>query len=42
VKEFGRLFMTVAGKPQEIDSHRSRSGGRRYKAKPKARELLAA
>jgi hypothetical protein len=42
VKEFGRLFMTDAGKPQEIDSHRSRSGGRRYKAKSKARELLAA
>ena len=41
VKEFGRLFMNVAGKLQEIDSHRSRYGGHRYKAKSNARELLA-
>jgi hypothetical protein len=42
VKELDRPFITFTGKPQEIDSHRSRSGGRRYKAKPKARDLLAA
>ncbi len=41
-KNFGHLFTTVAGKPQEIDAHPSRSGGRRYKAHPKAGELLAA
>ena len=41
VKEFGRLFMTVAGKPHEIDSRRSKNGNQRYNAKPKTRELLA-
>ncbi len=42
VKNFGRLFYAVAGKPHEIDARRSRDGRRRYKAKRQARELLAA
>ena len=41
VKEFGRLFMTVAGKPHEIEARRSRNGKQRYNAKPRTRELLA-
>ena len=41
VREFGRLFMTVAGKPHEIDSRRSRNGKQRYNTKPCARALLA-
>ena len=42
VKNFGRLFYAVAGKPHEIDARRSRDGQRRYKAKRAVRELLAA
>ena len=42
VRQFGRLFYAVAGKPHEIDARRSRDGRRRYKAKRAARELLAA
>ena len=42
VRDFGRLFYTVAGRPHEIDARRSRSGQHRYKAKPAARELLPA
>ncbi len=42
VKNFGRLFYAVAGKPHEIDARRSRDGRRRYKAKRAVRELLAA
>ena len=38
VKEFSGLFMTLVGKPQEIDSHCYRAGGRRYKAKSKSKE----
>lgn len=41
VNGFGKLFYTVAGKPHEIDSCRSRNGRHRYKTKPKARELLS-
>ncbi len=41
VRNFGRLFSLVAGKPAIIDSHRSRAGGHRYKARPAARDLLA-
>jgi hypothetical protein len=42
VKEFGRLFYAVAGKPHEIDARRSRSGRHRHKARRAARDLLAA
>jgi hypothetical protein len=42
VKDFGKLFYTVAGKPQEFDSRRTRPGRHRHKAKRRARELLAA
>jgi REP element-mobilizing transposase RayT len=42
VRNFGRLFSVVAGKPQVIDSHSSRSGsGHRYHTKPAVRGLLA-
>ncbi|MFN5199060.1 MAG: transposase [Planctomyces sp.] len=41
VRNFGRLFSLVAGKPAVIDSHRSRAGGHRYRARPAARDLLA-
>jgi hypothetical protein len=41
VRNFGRLFSIVAGKPAVIDSHRSRSGVHRYRALPAARDLLA-
>jgi hypothetical protein len=41
VRNFGRLFSIVAGKPAVVDSHRSRSGVHRYRALPAARDLLA-
>jgi len=41
VKDFGRLFYAVAGKPHEIDARRSRDGRHRYKTKRQVRELLA-
>jgi hypothetical protein len=41
VKEFGRLFITVAGKPHEIDTRRSRKRHRRFKTHPRIRKLLA-
>ncbi len=40
VRNFGRLFSIVAGKPAVVDSHRSRSGMHRYRALPAARDLL--
>jgi len=40
VKNFGRLFSVVAGKPSAIDSHRSRSGSHRYRTPSAARDLL--
>ncbi|MFN5315635.1 MAG: transposase [Planctomyces sp.] len=40
VRNFGRLFSIVAGKPAVVDSHRSRSGVHRYRALPAARDLL--
>ena len=41
VRNFGRLFCIVAGKPVVIDSHTSRSGKHRYRARAAARDLLA-
>ncbi len=41
VKDFGRLFYAVAGQPHEIDSHRTRDGEHRYKAKRQTRELMS-
>jgi REP element-mobilizing transposase RayT len=41
VRNFGRLFSVVAGKPSTVDSHRSRSGSHRYRTRPVARDLLA-
>jgi hypothetical protein len=41
VKDFGRLFYAVAGRPHEIDAHRSRDGQRRYKTRRDTRELMA-
>ncbi len=40
-KDFGRLFGTVAGKPNVIDSTRSRTRGQRYHVRSRARQLLA-
>ena len=42
VRDFGRLFYTVAGLPSEIDTRRTRSGTHRHRASSKARELLTA
>lgn len=41
VKDFGRLFSIVAGKPHVIDIRRSRDGRRSYRTKPRTRELLS-
>ena len=41
VRNFGRLFSVVAGKPPSVDSHCSRSGSHRYRTKRTARELMA-
>jgi hypothetical protein len=40
VRDFGKLFCTVAGQPHVIDSTRSRHGNQRYKARARTRELL--
>jgi hypothetical protein len=40
VKDFGRLFYAVAGKPHEIDGRVSRDGQHRFKTRRKTRELL--
>ena len=40
VKDFGRLFYAVAGRPHEIDAHRSRDGQHRYKTRRDTRELM--
>ena len=42
VKQFGKLFYNVAGKPQTIDQTRSRLGQHRYYVAKDARELLTA
>jgi len=41
VKEFGKLFSAVAGQPQRIDGHRSKSNSRRYRTRLETHELLA-
>ncbi len=41
-KNFGRLFSTVAGTPNVIDSTRSRTRGQRYHVRSRARQLWAA
>ncbi len=41
VKDFGKLFSVVAGQPQRIDEHRSKSNSRRYRTRQETRELLA-
>lgn len=40
VKNFRRLFYAIAGRPHEIDAHRSRDGQHRYKTKRDIRELM--
>ncbi len=40
VKDFGRLFYAVAGRPHEVDAHRSRDGQQRYKTRRQTRELM--
>jgi len=41
VKHFGKLFSLVAGQPNQIDGHRSKSNTHRYRARRAARELLS-
>ncbi len=41
VKDFGRLFSVVAGQPQQIDEHRSKTESHRYRTRKDTRELLA-
>ena len=41
VKHFGKLFSIVAGQPNQIDGHRSKSNTHRYRARRAARELLS-
>ena len=41
VKDFGKLFSVVAGQPQRIDEHRSKTNSRRYRTRQETRELLA-
>ncbi len=40
VRDFGKLFSVMAGKPHVIDSRRTQNGMRRFNAKPRTRELL--
>ncbi len=40
VRDFGKLFCTVAGQPHVIDSHRSPHRSQRFKTRQRARELL--
>ena len=41
VKNFGKLFSIVAGKPNQIDGHRSKTGSHKYRARRAVRELLS-
>jgi len=41
VTHFGKLFSIVAGQPNQIDGHRSKSNTHRYRARRAARELLS-
>ncbi len=40
VKDFGRLLYAVAGRPDSVDSHRSRDCQSRYKTKQQTRQLM--
>jgi hypothetical protein len=42
VRDFGRLFCHVAGRPQTVDSTRSRVRRHRFHVRRPARELLTA
>ena len=41
VKNFGKLFSIVAGQPNQIDGHRSKTGSHKYRARRAVRELLS-
>ncbi|MGV3486569.1 MAG: hypothetical protein ACO1RT_19280, partial [Planctomycetaceae bacterium] len=41
VSDFGKLFCTVAGRPEQVDSLRSHRTHRRYHLRRRARELFA-
>ena len=41
VKNFGKLFSIVVGKPNQIDGHRSNTGSHKYRARRAVRELLS-
>ena len=41
VRDFGRLFIVVVGKPSTVNGHRSRSGSHRDSPRPLARDFLA-
>lgn len=41
VGQFGQLFSSVAGRPEHVQSHRSRHSKRRFHLRREARELLA-
>ena len=41
VKNFGKLFSVVAGKPNQFDGHRSKTGSHKYRARRAVRELLS-
>jgi hypothetical protein len=40
VRNFGRLFRIVAGKPQVVDAHRGVRRRKRFKLSSEARQLL--
>ena len=41
VSDFGKLFCTVAGRPEQVDLMRSHRTQRRYHLRRRARELFA-
>lgn len=41
VKNFGKLFRIVAGKRNQIDGHRSKTGSHKNRARRAVRELLS-
>jgi hypothetical protein len=41
VSDFGKLFCTVAGRPEQVDALRSHRTHRRYHLRRRARELFA-
>ena len=40
IRDFGRLFSSVAGKPHVIDAYRSPTKSQRFRPRPRVRELL--